>query len=166
MQVDQIDGTHCQTIDIFKSYWQSNHTSSTSVAVRTDRPGAAFRNDTRLVFELETPGPRRFIYIDYYTLTGDVVHLLPSPPLPRNEFTGRTVRRFGDKKANWVIGPPFGTELIVAIASPRPLFNTRRTEVEKRDVYLRDLQDSLDRLTREGLGDLITADMMRIRTKP
>jgi eukaryotic-like serine/threonine-protein kinase len=74
-----------------------------------------------------------YLYVDYFDREGNVIHLLPARDNPNNELrAGQRVRVGSDQ---YVIGPPFGPDLVVAISSPTPLFPLR-TDLETADFYL------------------------------
>jgi len=53
---------------------------------------------------------------------------------------------------SWVIGEPYGTDMIIAVASSEPLFDRqRRGNAESADIYLRDLQAALDAARQRGV---------------
>ncbi len=123
--------------------------AGTGLAVRArGRDRALFREGTYLELELVAPGFSAYLSVDYFTLEGYVLHLHPNPL----ELTGpigpgeRMI--LGDPGAGgryWVIGPPFGTELILVVASRRPLFDAPRSEVERTVDYAADLAVALGR---------------------
>ena len=52
---------------------------------------------------------------------------------------------------SWLIGEPYGTDMIIAVASSEPLFDRPRpSNAETADVYLRDLQAAIDALRQRG----------------
>jgi len=51
----------------------------------------------------------------------------------------------------WVIGEPYGMDMIIAVASSEPLFeHPRPSNAELADEYLRQLQAQLDKLRLQG----------------
>jgi hypothetical protein len=87
------------------------------------------------------------LQVDYYTMDGTVIHLLPNPLETSSQVEAHVLRRLGDRVAGgryWSIGPPFGHELIVVIASSSPLFTAPRPEAEPATNYLPDLQRALE----------------------
>jgi hypothetical protein len=84
--------------------------------------------------------------IDYFTLDGQVLHLWPNSQDLTVELPARGTRVFGDgvNGKTWNAGgAPFGTEMIAAIATARPLELGLRPEVEPALNYLRDLERAL-----------------------
>lgn len=100
-------------------------------------------------FELALEGPDypAHVYLDYFDGAGNVVHIVPNefvalPDLaPEEPFavgraTGLDLR----------ISPPFGQEIVVAIATEAPLYDGVRPIVEPAAAYLEFLRARLDAL--------------------
>ena len=64
----------------------------------------------------------------------------------------------------WTIGEPYGTDMIMAIASSEPLFDRPRpSNAETVSVYLRDLQAAIERARQRGVrlaGAAVTLDAL------
>ncbi len=64
----------------------------------------------------------------------------------------------------WEVGPPYGTDMIIAIASSQPLFDRARpNNVEQAATYLPALQQAVDAAQRRGAklaGDALTVDTL------
>ncbi len=80
-----------------------------------------------------------------------------SLPIRRSAITADPSRTFGPGEPlnlghpSWLIGEPYGTDMIIAVASSEPLFDRPRPgNTETADVYLRDLQSAIDALRRRG----------------
>jgi hypothetical protein len=95
--------------------------------------------------------------VDYIAHDGSVQHLYPQladpangirADLPRTYAPGETVNL---AHPSWAISEPYGTDLIIAIASSAVLFDHRRPRnAETVDVYLRDLQAAIDNARQRG----------------
>jgi serine/threonine protein kinase len=88
--------------------------------------------------------------VDYFTLTGDVLHMWPNADIPTAQLGPGETRKFLDSgpgnKVWQVGGAPFGTEYITVIATAQPLdFDAARPAVEPAGDYLRQLKDALQR---------------------
>jgi hypothetical protein len=108
--------------------------------------------------------------VDYIGHDGSVQHLYPQLADPRISVTADPPRTFGPGEAlnlghpSWVIGEPYGTDMIIGVASSEPLFDRPRPgNAETADVYLRDLQSAIDTLRRRGArlaGAAVTLDAL------
>jgi uncharacterized protein len=89
------------------------------------------------------------VRIDYFTLDDQVLHMWPNDAITATQMAAGETKKFLHRKPagpdqDWLVGgAPFGTELIVVIASPRPLNMGNRSPVEPAATYLRDLNNAL-----------------------
>jgi hypothetical protein len=86
--------------------------------------------------------------IDYFTLTGDVLHMWPNADFPTAALAAGEARKFlnsGPGNKVWQVGgAPFGTEYITVIATAQPLGgDTTAHAVEPATEYLRELKEAL-----------------------
>jgi tRNA A-37 threonylcarbamoyl transferase component Bud32 len=124
---------------------------------------------------LVMPNFRGSLVVDYLAHDGTIQHLYPQladpknqPPLtadPPRVFQAGEAVKLGDPRPGhpgWVAGSPYGTDMIIAIASSRPLFNRPRPgNVETGPDYMRDLQAAVDAARRSGeqlAGSALTLD--------
>jgi hypothetical protein len=95
--------------------------------------------------------------VDYVGHDGSVQHLYPQIADPRNHIAadpphiysaGQTVN-LGNP--SWQIAEPYGTDMIIAVASSHGLLDRPRpNNAEKADVYLRELQAAIDNARQRG----------------
>ncbi len=88
--------------------------------------------------------------IDYFTLTGDVLHMWPNADLPTAVLAAGQTQKYlksGPGNKVWQVGgAPFGTEYITVIATAQPLSaDTTTRAVEPAADYLGRLRDALRR---------------------
>jgi serine/threonine-protein kinase len=95
--------------------------------------------------------------VDYLAHDGTVQHLYPQLADPKVGIAADPPRicRAGEQidlgNPAWVIGEPYGTDMIIAVASSDPLFERPRpSNAELADEYLRDLQAATDALRLRG----------------
>jgi hypothetical protein len=88
--------------------------------------------------------------IDYFTLDNQVLHMWPNQFIANTQVAPGENRKFLHRRPegpdpDWLVGgAPFGTELITAIATSRPLnMGANRPMIEPADTYLRDLASAL-----------------------
>lgn len=125
-----------------------------------------------LVLEIRAPARPVQVQVDYFTIDGSVVHLLPNPSDSGAALAAGSSRRLGEKAGEdkpqsgryWTIGPPFGTEMLLTIATAAPLFPTPRPEQEPAADYLAALADALAAMPDDAPAPL--ADAQFIATGP
>ena len=111
-----------------------------------------FQEEEHLVIELAPQDEARHVYLDYFTHEGEVLHLMPGSDYPDNFVPAGASLVLGDPQQGqpvWQIGPPFGQDLMVALAARGPLYQDRRPDVEHIEPYLAFLRDRLASLPPE-----------------
>ena len=148
VDVERASPALCEPLTLIGPLRSANAGSATPLSIRfKEAAGTPFKGGQYLMFDVVTPDFPTHLQVDYFTSDGDVIHLLPNPL----EISGRVepgaIRRLGERGAGgrfWSIGPPYGHELIVVIASPAPLFPSPRPEAETAASYLPALKQALD----------------------
>ncbi|HVC59377.1 MAG TPA: protein kinase [Acetobacteraceae bacterium] len=122
---------------------------------------------------LEMADFRGSLLVDYVGHDGTVLHLYPQLADPKQGMTADPPRVFrageavrlgvaGPGHPAWEVGPPYGTDMIIAVASSQPLFDRPRPgNVETAAKYLRDLRVAVDAAQRRGervAGNAVTVD--------
>ena len=64
-----------------------------------------------------------------------------------------------------MVSKPFGTDLIILLATPAPLFDGLRPESESASAYLSAVQKQLSRLSSKHGADKIAVDFVQITTR-
>lgn len=109
-------------------------------------PKAELRAGDALRIEVRSPSQISYLYVSYIQADGSVVHLVqpdglaPRPTLPRQTLA------FGGGEGGerrFTVSPPFGRELIVAIASRSPLFDHELPQRQTERDYLSELRRAL-----------------------
>jgi len=143
----------CQVLDVLRA-----ETAFALGAPGLDPGGVAgvYREGDHIKVAVTAPaGFDGYLYVDYIDATDHyVLHLLPNNDFRRNNrvSAGEQIV-IGSLPAEYdlyVIQPPFGTNLIVAVTSRQPLFDRMRKTQESVDEYLPALRSSLKRLAAEG----------------
>jgi hypothetical protein len=86
------------------------------------------------------------VRIDYFSLDGRVLHMVPNEKSSKVNLAAGTTKIFGPEGSgeNWRAGgPPFGTEVILVLATPQPLELGGRPDVESAAGYLSSLEKAL-----------------------
>jgi hypothetical protein len=121
------------------------------------------------LMELVVEGPAYPVHlrIDYFTLTGEVLHLAPSGDQGTPDLAASSSRVFGHSggRGDWFVGgEPFGTEMITVIATPAALNLGARPIAEKAADYLRDLKRVLARSSSPGMPNQLAT--LLVHTSP
>ena len=159
-----VDKQQCAVLDSLSGYWKINQSMKNQVSIVSNKAGNRYIEGENLVLKITSPDYNSFIYVDYYSIDGGVLHMVPSPRFRANETPARYNATIGDL-GEWTIAKPFGTELIVIMATPEPLFKSLRDEYEPRDSYLSDLEKRLTQLAKKGYDNRVRADLVLIKTK-
>jgi len=143
----------CQVLDVLRA-----ETAFALGAPGLDPGGVAgvYREGDHIKVAVTAPaGFDGYLYVDYIDATDRyVLHLLPNNDFRRNNRVSAGERIvIGSLPAEYdlyVIQPPFGTNLIIAVTSRQPLFDHVRQTQESVDEYLPALRSSLRRVAAEG----------------
>ncbi len=109
-------------------------------------PAAQLHGGELLKIQVRAPAKISYLYVSYIQADGSVVHLVqpsglvPQPTLPRQLLV------FGSGEGGapkFTISPPFGREMIIAIASRSPLFDQALPPQQTERDYLSDLRRAL-----------------------
>ncbi|WP_168220265.1 protein kinase domain-containing protein [Azospirillum thermophilum] len=137
----------CDPLTVAAAPLAANAALDRPLALRLVTEAGPLRADESLVLEVETPPGRPLhLQVDYFTADGTVVHLLPNPSETGSLTEPAATRRLGERSAGgrfWTIGPPFGQELLLVLASPAPLSVGGRPEAEPASAYLAALRRAL-----------------------
>src|SRR5690606_3948660 len=120
-----------EAVSLLQAYTGGNLDGPSAPRIRPDRADGLYREGDRLIIEVAgSPVFNQYLYVDYIDSEGEGVHLFPSPKRPDNRVEAGGQVILGAAEEVYRVGPPFGPSLIFAIASPRPLFEAPRDQVE------------------------------------
>ncbi|MEM9583114.1 MAG: DUF4384 domain-containing protein [Pseudomonadota bacterium] len=99
----------------------------------------------RLQFDLAAPDYDAFVYVDYFSADGNVIHLVPNETIALEKSSAESLFGVGQDRGDLpslkiTIGPPFGQEIAIAFAASQPLYEGLRPIVEPAEPYLEWLQ--------------------------
>jgi Papain family cysteine protease/Domain of unknown function (DUF4384) len=109
-------------------------------------PASRLRSGDPLNITIHSPGQISYLYVSYVQADGSVAHLvqpsglIPQPTLPRQTLSFGGGQNGG---ATFTIGPPFGREMIIAVASRSPLFDHALPAQQTEREYLTELRRAL-----------------------
>jgi eukaryotic-like serine/threonine-protein kinase len=163
--VQEVREDACGVIDAFSSYWKRNRLIEQAASIRTKGANSALKEGDPLVMNITTPAYEAYVNVDYFAFDGTVAHLVPSPRAKANLAPPNHAATIGDL-GEWVISKPFGTELLVLLITPQPLFAELRPESESSVDYLQALERQLGQMSAKYGSEKIVADFVQITTSP
>ena len=166
--------SHCRLVKLI------NDTAAPSNALPAPRlqfnnPDLVYKGgDTLIVNASGTTAYSGYLYVDYLDNEGNVVHMLPMQLHPDNRMKAGQVIALGTQSEGgkagervYQIEAPYGPNLIVAIASPKPLFKKARVEEqENAEVYLSALAQELKAAAADPGGRRLVATYTMFNTVP
>jgi hypothetical protein len=168
LDVQMVDPDKCAVMAVYAPYWAAHRRAGGGAAIRLAGAGAGglvLKEGDDLMVDVTTAGADSFISVDYYTLDAGVTHLIPNPRSRDNRAPPHYTATIGSM-GEWGIGKPFGTELVVLLTTPVPLFDTLRTVSEPAAPYLTEVAKQLERISARNGADKIAVDFLQITTKP
>lgn len=102
----------------------------------------SFTEGQRLTFDLVGADYEAVVYIDYFDAEGMVLHLQPNEIVGLERVAAEAVLQIGEERLdgpslNITVAPPFGQEIMVAMAASHPLYEGLRPIREPAEAYLR-----------------------------
>jgi eukaryotic-like serine/threonine-protein kinase len=164
-QVGALEGPYCPVLDAVRAYAKPFGTSGRSLGITLANGKTSLVAKDLVVPRVSMPDFPAYLQLDYIASDGSVLHMhdatngAPYPAL--------AVPAFGEPKpgfGGWGVDEPFGTDLILGIASSAPLFPVARPATDTLDGYLRDLSAALDRASRSGAR--VSTSVLLVRTSP
>jgi type IV/VI secretion system ImpK/VasF family protein len=161
---------HCEVVKLLTPYRQRNLDRHDGLAVTpTTGHSDRFVKDEKMIVKLTQANHDGYLYVDYYTVEGEVVHLLPNTLEPRSgqlipASQQIDVGQSGVQGGGWItIDAPFGQELITVVAAPTPIYAGMRPPIEPAKDYLPLLKQAIEA---NRTDDKFVADFMTIQTEP
>jgi serine/threonine protein kinase len=172
LRVTQVDPVFCGWEDLLRPIAATFGDSGSRLSLRLLGDPAFFRENEFIKPRLTMADFRGDIRVDYLDRDGNVQHMYPQRSDPAHHLAADPPHVFepgealsvGDREPGFQVGPPFGTDIIIAIASEKPLFDRPRpTNVEQAAAYLQDLRRALD--TARNRGERLAATAISVETR-
>jgi serine/threonine-protein kinase len=160
-RVRGFEGPYCDALDLLRPFADpfGETPSGLTLALAGDRRRLVLGD--LLTVRIGMPRFAGYLRVSYFTHDGEVVHLHPNAADGARSFAAGARVSLGDPAEGgqrWEIGPPYGTELIVALVSERPLFETAREDFETSAAYLAALRERLA----DGRAGRIAAQVLMV----
>jgi serine/threonine-protein kinase len=172
-RVNSVDPIFCPALDTLHPIVPAFGAAGPRLGLTLASGRTRLHDGEHILPRLAMPDFRSTLIVDYVGHDGTVLHLYPQLADPKQGMTADPPRVFrageavdlGEPRAGhpaWEVGPPYGTDMIIAVASSQPLFDRPRPgNVETVADYLRTLQAAVDAAQRNGArlaGSAITVD--------
>ncbi|CAH0224130.1 Serine/threonine-protein kinase PK-1 [Massilia sp. Bi118] len=172
LAVQEVDENKCALLGVLGRYWVAHRmapgAAADTSAIKVNREsgrGTDLKAGATLLFDVTSPAYQSYLAVDYFTLDGKVVHMLPTL-LERETFAPPNYTATIGSLNNWGVGAPFGTEMVVLMATPEPLFGGVRANPESGADYLRALDEQLARVAKSHGAAAVTVEFLQITTHP
>lgn len=145
-----VEGPYCDVLDLIRPIAQP---SSPFLEVTLADGATRLKRHDQIRPVLKLPEFPAYVQVDYVSNDGSVGHLLPVRGAPaRSPAAANATLRVADLlKDRLEVGPPFGTDMIVAIASSVPLFPPGHVRADEQiRTYLPALAAALEAAERRG----------------
>jgi hypothetical protein len=158
-----VDGPYCDAFNIVRPIAQS-FSPAFGLTLKDDITRLKDNDPIRPILKL--PDFPSYLQVDYLSHDGSVLHLLSSVGGKGKAYPAGTTLALGDPKEGvGAVGPPFGTDVILAVASSTPLFaKPRPSQTETVQDYLPALQAAVDAARRGNTK--LTGRVLVLETSP
>jgi serine/threonine-protein kinase len=175
-RVASVDPIFCPALDTLHPIVPAFGGSGPRLALTLADGQSRLRDGEHILPRLVMPDFRGSLRVDYVGHDGNVLHLYPQVADASQHMTADPPRVFtpgeavnlgdpGPGHPAWEVGPPYGTDMIIAIASTQPLFERPRPgNVEPLASYMHDLQAAVS--AAENRGARLTGSAMTVDTLP
>ncbi|NVM90089.1 type IV/VI secretion system ImpK/VasF family protein [Variovorax sp. SG517] len=153
---------HCEVFAILKPYQVRNGEKAYGLDVTAPTAiDGKLREGDNVRMQVVAPRHDSYIWVDYYTVDGSVMHLNAGQQ-PTRLHAGQTLEIGRDIPSSWLVSPPFGSVLVTVLSSPAPLTETSdRPPFELASTYLLRLRESL---AASKNSDRLIADFVFLET--
>jgi serine/threonine-protein kinase len=159
LQLETFSGPYCDMLDLLRG------TDAATMALNLPDGVTVLRQDDLLKPQMTMPDYPAWLTVDYIQSDGGITHLYPwTTDKPKRQAPGAQVVIGDTKKVNFPVGAPFGTDMIVAIASSVPLFSAPRPQDDTAKAYLAALTHALQAAQKASAK--IAVGAMLVTTKP
>ncbi|SAK73383.1 protein kinase [Caballeronia temeraria] len=162
--VQQVADDKCDLLKVYGPFWTANRQTGRPASVHTRSRATRLTEGDPLIIDLMTPGFESYVNVDYFMLDGSVVHLVPNTRSRDNQAPANYTATIGTM-GDWVVGKPFGSEMIVLTVTPAPLFDSARPDSEAKPEYLRAVEKRLSALAGKYGRDRVAVDIFQITTQ-
>ncbi len=158
----------CQALDTIQPVAASRFGVQPGFSVSLKDGRTQLRDGDALVLRVAMPDFEAHLQVDYLQSDGTVVHIQRPTASPAHPFPPRASVGIGDPKPGgpipFAVSEPYGTDMMLAIASARPLFAQKQPQTERSATYLKDLSAAI--AAAERRHERVVASALILETAP
>ena len=146
------EGPYCPVLDLLRSQDVAGRTEGALVIAQTGGSTRLRDNDV-ISLQVTMPNFGGYLHVLYLQHDQTVSPLVPGPGYPSQIYSARFQIDLGKPRLDyegWRVGPPFGTDMIIAVATTTPLFGRAWPETQPIGSYITLLKASIEAQHREG----------------
>ncbi len=165
-RVNSFDAPFCSALDALRPAAQP-FGGGGLLQVSLANNATRLRDGELVTVALTAPDFPAYVMVSFLVHDGTLAHLHPTPTDPARALPPGSTLRLGDPSIGgpaWAVGPPYGSDMIIAIASSAPLFDRPRPDDEDTVAYLRDLRAAIAAARQRGVR--LAADAWVLETVP
>jgi type IV/VI secretion system ImpK/VasF family protein len=159
LNVETLAEPFCEAVGLSAPLRNANQDRKAGFRISTQSGAERLVEDQIITLEARLPEEPVCLYVSYFVADGSaVVHLFPTDDTSQACVLKGDPIPIGRPKpgqAPWKVSPPFGREMVLAIATPKPLFSQRRQGIESPREYLDALRRALSGDAASGIADYI-----------
>lgn len=175
-QMRQLDPVFCSALTLLRPIAAQGGAPVSGLALTLANGQTTLGDGERILPRVTMGDFAGEVRVDYLGHDGSVVHLHPTVADPAQKLVASPAKRLqpgallsigesGPGRPDWVVGPPYGTDMIIVVASSSPLLAhpPARNEEDNAAPYLRNLESGIARVRRAGgqvAGTLLLVDTL------
>jgi len=176
-QVQQIDPVFCDALAALHPIAAQAGAPISGLALTLAGGRTTLHDGERIMPRLTMADFSGELRVDYVGHDGSIVHLYPTAADPSQHVAAQPARRLasgealslGDSGADrpvWEVGPPYGTDMIIAVAASAPLLAhaPAGNAEDSATAYLQDLAAGIDQVRRAG--GRVSGTLLLVETLP
>jgi serine/threonine protein kinase len=166
-RIATFDGPYCRALDVIRPVAAGFGSTGSGFAMGLRSGSKPLLEGQLMTIDFTMPNYPAWLLVDYLQHDGTVWHMHPNAKDPARQYTAGAHVSLGDPAAGgerWEVGAPYGTDMIIAVASSEPLFTQKRKELEPADGYLAALRTAIEAAERRN--EHLASDALVLTTEP
>jgi hypothetical protein len=167
VDIQTFDGPYCPALDLLRPVAEAVIHNRNGMDLVQSGGAVSLRDNDVIALQVTMPAFAGYLHVAYLQHDATVSPQVPGPGYPAQTYAARAQIDLGKPRPDfegWHVGPPFGTDMIIAVASTAPLFSRALPDSQPLASYLSSLQTAMEALRRRG-GSVAAAALV-LDTRP